>query len=130
MERGGDINDNSFYAHFTPWHTIQINTTYNIRQPLHSPTLTWGYYIDNLAAKRLLKLLPKVFAVSDSWGYFSRFVKLRMLNRAIVFNNDDVFDSLIGERNSFNSGSETYSLFKTIIRKTRKIVIFILKIFH
>jgi glycosyl transferase family 25 len=88
--------DNHHYGHFTPWHRIKLTDVYFIGQPLHDPQLAWGYYVDIKAARTMLALLPKVFLVADAWWYFRKHIKLRMINKAVISNNDDIFESIIG----------------------------------
>lgn len=115
--------DNSRHAHFTPWHRIMLNKEYNIRQPLHDPTLTWGYYIDIKAAYSLFNLSQKVFLPSDAWYYFKRFIKLRIINKSLINNNIN-FESIIGTHIIFHSGKNDCSQHKkkTTVRKKNSIL--------
>ena len=93
---GKKIDDNNEKcARFTLWHRRKIDNKYFIGQPLNDPYLTWAYYIDFTAACILYSLLPKVFLYADSWWYFRKYIKLRMINQAIVNDNEDIFNSLI-----------------------------------
>jgi len=95
-------NDNNFKnACFTPWHRIKLTNKYFIGQPLYSPSSTLAYYIDILAARNLYSAIPKIFLVADAWWYYRKFVLLRMLNKAIVVNDEDIFHSVIGGRNFY-----------------------------
>jgi GR25 family glycosyltransferase involved in LPS biosynthesis len=123
-------NDNHHYGRFTPWHRIKLTDTYFIGQPLHDPQLTWGYYIDIKAARTMLALLPKVFLVADAWWYFRKHIKLRMLNKTVISNNDDIFESIIGDRGRNSDLTEKRNLLILIMYKIKKIVILILDIFH
>jgi glycosyl transferase family 25 len=131
------VDDNSRFARFTPWHRIKLNEKYSIKQPLNDPTLTWGYYIDIKAAYTLYNLLPKIFAPSDAWYYFKRFIKLRMLNRSLINNNTD-FESIIGNHIEFSNEKslgnlrkkKTHKNTRSIINIVKKAVKLILKIFY
>ena len=96
------IDDNNFKcARFTPWYRMKISNEYFTGQPLYSPTLTWGYYIDLAAARKLYSIMPKVFLVADAWWYYRKFIIIRMLNKAVISTNDDQFVSTIGNRNFY-----------------------------
>ncbi len=114
-------------GHFTPWHRIKLTGEYFIGQPLANPSLTWGYYIDLAAAKKLYSVMPKVFLVSDSWWYYRKFISLRMINKPVISNNDEIFDSIIGERDSFQVTPETKTTFFEKICKFPKKLIKLLK---
>ena len=118
-------NENNVkYGHFTPWRRIKLCGEYFIGQPLANPTLTWGYYIDLPAAQALYSIMPRVFLVADSWWYYRKFISLRMINKPVISNNDEIFGSIIGERDSTQITPETkitfsekiYSLIKKIIK--------------
>jgi len=114
---GGNKNeDNKKITRFTIWHNININNDYYIGQPLSPPYLTWGYYIDIIAAKSLYKSMPKVYHVADAWGYHKKYIKLRMLNIPVISNNE-IFDSIIGEQGK-------------ILRTNKKIFLQFKKIFN
>jgi len=92
--------DNIKTTKFTLWHKKNINNDYFIGQPLFSPYLTWGYYIDKIAAKALYKSMPKVYLTADKWVYHRKYIKLRMLNKPIITDNYELFNSIIGENNN------------------------------
>jgi GR25 family glycosyltransferase involved in LPS biosynthesis len=131
-------DDNSGHTHFTPWHRIALDKEYNIRQPLRDPTLTWGYYIDIKAAYTLFYLSQKIFVVADAWYYFKYFIKLRMINKALV-DNEAHFESIIGTRIKSKTKKRAYNQYKKtnanemrrrIIKKMRIVLEIISKIFH
>jgi len=122
--------NNEVSGNFTQWHRKRVNKEYFIGQPINNPTLTWGYYIDLEAAKILYSLMPKVFLVADAWWYFRKYINLRMINKALLSNNDDIFNSLIGERNYiFSNYKKKYMFYKmkTLLKKTIKLFILLLK---
>jgi glycosyl transferase family 25 len=123
-------DDNYHYAHFTPWHKRKLANGYFIGQPLHDPQLTWGYYIDIKAARTMLALLPKVFLVADAWWYFRKYIKLRMVNRVIIRNNDDIFESIIGDRGRIEDTQKRKSIPALFLHKGKKVLNLILDIFH
>ncbi|GHU12797.1 hypothetical protein FACS1894161_1770 [Spirochaetia bacterium] len=122
-------NDNVKRGHFTPWHRIHLDKNYFIGQPLHDPSLGWCYYIDIKAAFIMWKIMAKIFFTADKWSYFRKFIKLRMINKALVFDNDSVFISMIGNRASAKT-MKNKNLFGFIIRKMEKFAILFLLFFH
>jgi glycosyl transferase family 25 len=121
-------DDNRRHSYFTPWHKIMLNKEYIIGQPLYDPTLAWGYYIDIKAARVLYNLMPKIFVVADAWYYFRRFIKLRMINKTLVDNNER-FESIIGthveqfsKKKSSNHHDAKTNIEKNIQRFFKKII--------
>jgi glycosyl transferase family 25 len=124
--------DNKKTGHFTPWHRIDLNGDYFIGQPLHNPHLTWGYYIDLKAARIMLSLMPKIFLAADGWWYFRKYIKLRMINKAIITNDDAVFPSIIGEREYITgpSNDEHCSFFIIVLNKIKKGIDLFINVFY
>ena len=114
---GKNIDNNVKTSHFTPWHRIKLTDEYFIGQPLSNPTLTWGYYIDIKAAVKLLSIMPKVFLVADSWWYYRNFIFLRMINRAVIENNEKDFYSIIGDNGLVKTMKLKKNISNSIIRK-------------
>jgi GR25 family glycosyltransferase involved in LPS biosynthesis len=109
-----------------PWHKIRLSAEYSIEHPLSSVTYTWGYYIDILAAKTMLKILDKIFLEADRWEIFKSFIKLRILNKQMIANNN-IFDSEIGERGEIRAN---YVSKINIINKVIKLVKLLRTLFH
>jgi glycosyl transferase family 25 len=88
-----DFYDNNMLGRILPCHQIPLNEEYKV---LHSMASGFarGYYIDKLAAKAMLKLTEKVYFFADSWDVFRNSIRLRILNRSIVY-TDKSFDSVI-----------------------------------
>jgi glycosyl transferase family 25 len=122
-------NDNVKRGHFTPWHRIYLNENYFIGQPLHDPSLGWCYYIDIKAAFVMRDIMSRIFFTADKWSYFRKFIKLRMINKALVFDNDSVFISMIGDRSSPKSTKNKNGL-RFIFRKMEKFTKLFLLFFH
>ncbi|MCL2380188.1 MAG: glycosyltransferase family 25 protein [Treponema sp.] len=124
-------DDNVKCGRFTPWHKISLNGGgYYIGQPLYNPTLTWGYYIDLAAAKKLYSIMPKVFLASDAWWFYRKFIKLRMISKAVISNNDEIFNSLIGEREyNHNKVKAKNRMLKKVYQQTRNNIKNALKLF-
>jgi glycosyl transferase family 25 len=126
-------NDN-FQA--VPWHKVFINSQYKICHPISPLTLAWGYYIDIKAAAKMLDLTRKIFVVADEFDYFKNHVKLRLLNKAVVFNAD--FESVINNAVEEQAGQKYYNIrfggsikkFNRIIRKACHIFNVINSLFH
>jgi hypothetical protein len=78
----------------------------------------------------MLALLPKVFLTSDAWWYFRKHIKLRMINRTLIGNNDDIFESIIGERERNEDLPKKIHISALLIRKAKKGLTLILDIFH
>jgi glycosyl transferase family 25 len=66
-----------------PWHKMKLNDQYYIRHSLFYGCGT-GYYIDNIAANEMYNLTKKIFTVADDWNYFKLYIKIRILNKAVV----------------------------------------------
>jgi glycosyl transferase family 25 len=120
-------DDNKKTGRFTPWHRKKLTDKYFIGQPLVDPKLTWCYYIDNKAAVNLLKIMPKIFHIPDQWDYFRYFTKLRIINKTLVFDNDDKFISMIGptDRNKVFKLSDLF-----ILKLIKKAFLLIRLLFH
>jgi glycosyl transferase family 25 len=124
--------DNKKSGHFTPWHRIELNGDYFIGQPLHNPHLTWGYYIDLKAAHIMFSLMPKIFLAADGWWYFRKYIKLRMISKAIITNDDDIFPSIIGEREYISEPSDEdhCSFIEIFLHKIKKGINLFINVFY
>jgi glycosyl transferase family 25 len=121
LERPNSERD-SLELVYTPWRQIRLNNKYKIVYPLSSVFLTWGYYIDILAAQTILNTDNKVFLIADAWEHLRRIIKLRIINYAVVECND-VFESTIEidrlkSLNNTSSHKETWIL-KNIFKLLR-----------
>jgi glycosyl transferase family 25 len=118
--------NNGSRALFAPWHQIPLNKEYSIKQPLHDPTLAWGYYIDIKAAHTLFNLHSKVFIVADAWYYYKRFIRLRMINNAVIDSNlqyESIIKTHISSQNKskiIKKNSTIYKIQRHIINKIKK----------
>ena len=54
------------------------------RSASHDCFGAYGYYLDLIAAKTLIRLNKKVFTVADHWVYFSKFLKVYFCNPCVV----------------------------------------------
>lgn len=66
-------------------HEIRISNEYSIQHPLTSVPFTWGYYIDIDAARRMLDSYFPVYTAADDWFHFRKGIRLRSLNKQVVF---------------------------------------------
>jgi GR25 family glycosyltransferase involved in LPS biosynthesis len=89
-----------------PWHKIKVNNYFSVEQPRTRVTFAYGYYIDRKAASILYNLTKKIFVVADEWDYYKYYIKLRILNKSIIHNNETL-ESIIGDRSAvFNTFDE------------------------
>ena len=122
-------DNNKKNARFTPWHRIKLTDDYFIGQPLTDPSLTWGYYIDIKAAESLCNIMPKIFLAPDAWWYFRKYIKLRMINKAIIGTNREDFSSTIWEGHE-DIPLTTSEKIRKVIKKIGKVFYFFINIFR
>jgi glycosyl transferase family 25 len=118
-----------------PWHKIRLDDNLGIAHTSSSLCSTMGYYIDNQAAKTMCRLTKRIFCVADDYDYFRRFIKLRLLDKTLVFENPRVLHSIIGNRNEINNLEKCNDIFSAIyqliIRSIpMKIYRYIITLFH
>ena len=113
---------------FFPFFKSNLNSDYFFGLPFNNPSLTWGYYIDLKAAKKLYSIMPKIFLVADGWYYYRKHIKLRILNKPVITNNDELFESTISDRRINSNRSIINFLLtkaKNTHKKARKIILYI-----
>jgi glycosyl transferase family 25 len=120
-----------------PWHKITINDNYYIQHILSPVALTWGYYIDIKAARNMLRQLQEIFLVIDEWDYYKSFVKLRVLNKAIVSSkgfesiiNNEVEEKVGFNKTYYNRFGSKYKYVPRFIRMFHKLLAIIITIFR
>jgi glycosyl transferase family 25 len=117
-----------------PWHRIKLTNDYNIIQTSSSVWCAMGYYIDIQGAMTMLRLIKRIFCVSDEFDYFRKFLKLRLLNKAVVVEKEGAFESIIGKRDMSNKEryndifSKTYQMLKNSY--LLKVYRYIITLFH
>jgi glycosyl transferase family 25 len=107
---------NSLELVYPPWWQVKLNDKYKIVYPLLSVFLAWGYYIDIVAAKKILNTGNKIFFVADAWDQLRRFIKLRIINDAVIECNY-TFESTI-EMDRLKLSNNTLDYKRTWIIKT------------
>ncbi|MDR1901244.1 MAG: glycosyltransferase family 25 protein [Treponema sp.] len=113
-----------------PWHKIRLNDKYMIEHPLSSVMFTWGYYIDLIAAETMINISKKVFLVADDWFWYKSYIKIRMLNKNIIFSNDSL-ESEIGERSEGMEGQKFEYISKyPLLNKSVKSIRLLVSLFH
>lgn len=105
---------------FTPWLKTKLNNEYFFGFTFNNPSLTWGYYIDLAAAKKMYSIMPKIFLVADGWYYYRKFIRLRILNKPVITNNDELFHSTIQENDPVIEEKKDNNYLSDIINKIHK----------
>jgi hypothetical protein len=100
-----------------PWHKIRLNDSFEI---IHTSSSVWfamGYYIDIQAANTMFRLTKKIFCVADEYDYFRKFIKLRVSNKAVVFENSHVLKSVIGDRTEIINRERYNDMFSRLYQR-------------
>jgi glycosyl transferase family 25 len=110
-----------------PWHKIQLSDDFFIQYSYDDCWTTAGYYIDIKAAKTMSRLTKKIFLVADNWSYFQNYIKLRILNKVVVWQNR-IFESTIKMEplKYVRTAERPNNLFIKVIKKIkRKLTLYI-----